>query len=79
MKVKTINSIDDDGYRCFITIEVNGEYRLEFCDGEPEDNTLDRGFNDVYSISSLMQEAFLAGKNGETLELEDVDVDWCEW
>lgn len=53
-----------EGYR--ITIE-NHEKRitLDFGDGDPEDSTLARNFNDVYSIPAALKMAYDAGKTGE--------------
>lgn len=52
------------------SITVNGEKRIEANDyGEPEDNTLGRDLNFVYSIVGLMREAYEAGKKGEEFEV----------
>lgn len=57
-------------------IIVDGEQRASFFDGEPEDNTLSRNFNDVYSIPDLMKMAWEAGKNNEefVVEVEEVET-----
>ena len=47
---------------------------LEFDDGVPEENLLKRGFIDVYLIEELVKKAYEAGKNGEDLELTEVNV-----
>jgi hypothetical protein len=38
-------------------------------DGEPEDNTLSRNFNDCYKIGEMMERAYKAGKAGEPFEI----------
>lgn len=60
--------------RVSIEVTVNNEtFSIMFKEGEPEDNTLNRDLNDVYSISDLIELAYNAGKNGEEFEyhLED--------
>jgi len=79
MKIKQTTSSDkfseDNDYRNFLHIEINGEKKFHFLDGEPEDNNLSRDFSDCYDIVSALKLAFEAGKNGETLEVEQVKSD----
>jgi hypothetical protein len=81
MKVR-INRFEFEDYRDFleITVEANNiKRKLSFCDGEPEDNTLGRGFMDCYSIDDVIKAAYKAGKAGEELEIEEVSEDpWGE-
>ena len=59
-----------------IKLETNSEKsHLKFLDGEPEDNSLSRNFNDVYSIPDLLIQAYEAGKSGEELRLSNITVD----
>lgn len=52
------------------------ENAARFLDGgEPEDNSLGRDWNDVYTIKSLILDAYEAGKRGEELELTEVEED----
>lgn len=80
MKVKVITlsekGIADFDYRQLLLIEVDGKKELQFCDGEPEDASLGRDFNDCFSIHKLMKKAYEAGKAGEEFELEEVEVDY---
>ncbi len=62
-------------YRSFLQIEIDGEKKFRFSDGEPEDAILDRDFNDVYNIILAMKEAYQAGKDGEEFEVEEVEID----
>lgn len=79
MKVKIItltdNGLENHDYRELFAIEIDG--KKEFCavDGEPEDNTLSRNFNNVRLIGQLMEKAYNAGKNGEKLTFEREKVD----
>ena len=57
-------------YRQVYQLNINGEERFYVREGEPEDATLGRDFNDVYNIISLMQKAYDAGKNGEEFVVE---------
>lgn len=44
---------------------------LSFFDGEPEDNNINRNFNDVYNIASMLKLAYECGKRGEEYEYEE--------
>lgn len=68
---------DNDG-RSRYKIFVNGKERISANDyGEPEDNSLGRDLNFVFSIVELMEEAYNAGKNGEefTVNKEELEDD----
>ena len=72
-------TLEEHDYQDQYTIFVNGEKRISANDyGEPEDNSLGRDLNFVYSIVGLMKEAYEAGKKGEEFEVEKVKVglDW---
>ncbi len=81
MEIKSITGSDkheeENDYRLFFVLEVNGKRRISVSDGEPEDANLARDFSDVWSVVSLMKEAFEAGKNGEELNIEELESD--EW
>lgn len=48
---------------------------LGFVDGEPEDNSLCRNFNNVYSISSMLTKVAEAAQG---VPIEEVDVELTE-
>lgn len=75
MKVEVITTeLGDD--RLKLIIKVDDKREACFIDGEPEDNSLCRNFNDCFNISNLMHIAYEAGKNGEKFELTETDI--CE-
>tara|TARA_Y100000310_G_scaffold325839_1_gene389959 strand:+ start:9399 stop:9641 length:243 start_codon:yes stop_codon:yes gene_type:complete len=74
MKIKVINAKDGDDIP-MLRIEVDNKERVEVGHIEPEDAFLFRGLNFVYSIPTLMREAYEAAKKGEGLEIEEVDVE----
>ncbi len=69
------NAYQLDDHRKCVDIVATGCPELSFCDGEPEDNTLGRNFNGVYSIVELMRAAHEAGKRGEPFEIEKTSKD----
>lgn len=68
MKVEVLSSECD--YRDFVCIKIDGKIVASFADGEPEDNSLGRNFNDVHKIGELMKLAFEAGKNDDSFDYE---------
>ncbi|OPH61855.1 hypothetical protein BC351_01025 [Paenibacillus ferrarius] len=64
-------SIDEVYYQESYEIELyQDDVRItsvRFHDGESEDNTISRNFNDVNRITDLMIIAYNAGKNGEEM------------
>jgi len=72
MKV-TIYTWERDDYRDFLEIHIDGVRVFFVHDGEPEDNTLTRNFNDCHCIGALMQTAFAAGKLGEKFTVERIN------
>jgi len=70
VKSRSEEMLEEYDYRDFMKIEINGEKRFEVYDGESEDANLSRDFVDCWLIPQMMREAFEAGKNGETFELE---------
>jgi hypothetical protein len=70
MIVKVTDRIfDEDEMRMEFNVEVDGKTEAGFLDGESEDANISRDFADVYSIPSLMQKAYEAGKNGDSFEI----------
>ena len=68
MVVKVITSeANDYGEGESLSIETP-KYGVSFGDMEPEDAYLARDLSCAYSIEYMIQEAFNAGKKGETLE-----------
>lgn len=68
-------SRDFDNYKgyefrdCIEIIKTVGDSAatlMRVSDGEPEDATLSRDFNDCFKVLELMEQAYNAGKNGET-------------
>ena len=68
IKITQVEFLTDGDYVEELTIETDG-LKLEFEDSPPEDNTLARNFQDVYKIETLVEIAYLAGRNGEELNL----------
>jgi hypothetical protein len=83
MKIEEITSSDKfhkkNDYRSFLEIKINDKTVMKFCDGEPEDNNLCRNFSDAYNIVSMLKEAYEAGKNGETFEVSERQIDDFEF
>ncbi len=81
MKI-TVKTLSDElsekrDYRQVLEIHVNDEEVFSVSDGEPEDSNLSRDFSDCYSITDLMEQAYLAGKNGESFEVnEEIITEW---
>lgn len=75
MLIRVLTSVDEDDYRSRVEIDTPVG-NLEFGDGEPEDNNLGRNFNDVYSIAQLIKDVVNHIDEGETIEIEEVEVPW---
>ena len=79
MKVTEISltreAVENRDYRDIYAIEINDKKVFSVSDGEPEDSNLSRDFSDVYSIPTLLQIVYEAGKNGEELVFENREVD----
>lgn len=69
------DTLEKNDYQDMYEIEVNGDTICHFSDGEPEDNTISRNFNDIYNIKKLIQMAFDAGRTGEILEFISEDYE----
>ena len=75
MKSLTEEAIERRDYRDVLTISIDGKKEFSVSDGEPEDATLGRDFNDCWSIGDLMEKAYKAGAAGESFEMEAIEVD----
>ena len=75
--IKTPNDeqLAANDYRGSLTIEIDGKRVASFWDGEPEDNTISRNFNDVHAIPSIITQAYEAGARGEFLTFQNEDED----
>ena len=74
MEIKEISKISvwgNNSYTIILKDEKGDTMSLFFGDGETEDNTLGRNFNDIYSIIDALNMAYEAGKNGEEWEIDD--------
>ncbi len=78
MKIESFVATDKNDYRDGLIIQIDGKTVFSAFDGEPEDNTLGRNFSDCYSIVDLMEQAFEASTNRESLNIAVHDVDWDE-
>lgn len=78
MKIKERTAYLDWDDRNYLEIVVDGRVEVSFCDGEKEDNSLGRNFNDCYSITDLMVKAYKAGLEQEEFEFTQEKVDWEE-
>lgn len=78
------NDYDEVQFICDLTTDTNEVY-LNCRDGEAEDNSLSRNFNDIFKLEEFIYAAYLAGKRGEeytfvqreyesTEELEIIDT-----
>jgi len=73
--IRSSKKIEEMEYKNAIEICVNGKLKLRFADGEPEDATLSRGFNDVYYITDALEMAYSAGKSGEQMIIKYEESD----
>ncbi len=75
MKSLTDVAVERRDYRDALTISIDGKKEFMVFDGELEDATLGRDFNDCWSIGNLMEKAYKAGVAGESFEIELIQVD----
>lgn len=78
MKI-TVTTLSEEGleanyWRDSMKIE-SPKHTLYFHDGELEDNSIGRNFQDVHTIADLMKETFAAAKAGEELEVIYLEAD----
>lgn len=68
-KTATKEALKDNDYRDIFVLEVNGVTELMVTDNiEPEDCSLARDLNFVFSIPDLMRKAWQAGRNREPFD-----------
>lgn len=79
MLIQYISAEDEDDCRSAFSIFVDGERLFKFVDGEPEDNNLARNFNDILKIHELVEKTKEACKNGEEIEVEDLELSWSDF
>ena len=70
----TDEEIEERDYRDYLTISIDGKKSFSVSDGEPEDATLARDFNDCWGIVDLMKKAYDAGVKGEAFSIERLRV-----
>jgi hypothetical protein len=77
IKEKTFSdkALSEYDHRNYLGIEVDGNMKLSFLDGEPEDANLSRDFSGCHSIVGLMSDAYMAGVRGEGFEVDYVETD----
>lgn len=71
MVLRITTKTSDEG-RERVTLELGG-LRLNFRDGEVEDNCIGRNFEDVHSIEDMVLAAHKLGKAGQDLIVERVE------
>lgn len=76
MHIKFIKYIDLNYYRVYFRILIDGQERFVACDGEPEDNTINRNFNDILKLPAILNDVFKAGTvPNSDLNIEEIEVD----
>lgn len=70
----TEDAIAERDYCDLYAIEVDGKKVFCVADGEPEDNTLSRNFNNVYKLEDILSTLYEAGVAGKRLEIEHKEV-----
>lgn len=76
IKTRSEKSLEENDYRNYLEIEVNGVIKFSVGDGEPEDSNLSRDFSDCFNIKNLMFQAYEAGKNGEQINFLYQDLEY---
>ena len=71
----TPEALEERDFMDALSISVDGKEMINLSDGEPEDNTLSRNFNDVFEIPELLKLVWEAGKSGDDLVIEEIEVD----
>jgi hypothetical protein len=74
-KTLTEKGFENNDFRGWLEIVVNEKTKFRFYDGEPEDANMSRDFNDVCSITSVMKQAWQAGRDGEPFEIEYLQLE----
>jgi len=75
VRTRSDAEVERCGDRSAIQIHIDERKVFSVCDGEPEDATLSRDYNDCWFIPDLLEKAYNAGKAGEKFELVYEDDD----
>jgi hypothetical protein len=75
----TFLSAQDQDYRDAFAVLVDGEVLMEFMDGEAEDASLSRDYNDLYQIPDLVNKVIKAREVGYTVELKYETLKWSDY
>lgn len=71
---------ESDVDRCVEVALIDGEGKrlmcVGFAEGEPEDMTLNRDLNDVYSIADLVEKAYELGRKGVDVSFESTTEEY---
>lgn len=76
MVIQCISAQNKRDFRNAFVVVVNGKSFLNFVDGEPEDNSISRNFNDILNIGSLIERAIKARDSGESVEIKNEEMSW---
>jgi hypothetical protein len=74
MKIEFLYANDDLDGRSAVLVKKDGGQAMLFADGEPEDNSLGRNFNDIFMLPSLLEE--VAG--ADEVEVVTKEITWSE-
>lgn len=69
MIIQVRSEVED--YRERYELIINGEVVFAVFDGEPEDNTIGRNFNDVYKLEDIIKKVHEAGVRQEPLTFKE--------
>lgn len=77
MKITVTHTPDEDNWGQYAGVQTkieteDGSMSVNFSGGEPEDMTLARDLSDAWDIEKLLIMAYNAGKNGESIEIEEI-------
>jgi hypothetical protein len=75
MNVEVINWEFED-WRAGLEIKIDGQTEFSVSEGEPEDATLGRDYNDCCKIPNLLILAHESGKRGEELIINKRQEKW---
>lgn len=62
VKTLTQEALEENEYKNTLVLEMDGKNVLSFWEGEPEDGTFGRNFNDVYKIADVLKMAYERGR-----------------
>ena len=79
MKVESFFASDENDDRDALIIKIDGKLVFSAIDGELEDNSLMRNFNDCVGIVDLLEQAFMAGADKEEIEISQNKITWDEF